>query len=422
MRISQPRVELFNHQSPYFRHRYLIWFPSRPSRLRRLGLDAAGGRDRFGQAGASRTPRPPAKPFPRAASPPRASAGSRTAGQVLLPSPPARRRRERSISTTCWSSRTLPRQGCARAARGRRPTGRVPACRGARRSAPGSAGPARRHVVRPARAAAGSERDRVDPVEEVLAERSRPRPAPQVFVRRRDEAEVHGDRPPAAHALDLARLERAQELRLDRQRQRADLVEKERPALGQLEPPGPRRDRRPVNAPFSWPKSSASASDFRQRRGVDGDERPGRRRGLPAWIACATSSLPVPLSPRISTVASLRRDLRDVAEEAAHRRRSVPTIRLEPAVGRAAWRSSRFSDEQPPPLERAAQDQQELGRVDRLLEEVERAERDRPERMLPLCLPRHHHDRRVGIACRAPRGAPAPPRPVRRAAAACRRG
>ena len=63
-----------------------------------------------------------------------------------------------------------------------------------------------------------------------------------------------------------------------------------------------RRSVAPVNAPFSWPNSSLS-------RSVDGSAaqctaRNGARdRGLAWWIACATNSLPVPVSPSISTVA-----------------------------------------------------------------------------------------------------------------------
>jgi hypothetical protein len=63
--------------------------------------------------------------------------------------------------------------------------------------------------------------------------------------------------------------------------------------------------RRPVNAPFSWPKSSdaissrGTAAQFALTKGraPRGDRR---------WIARATSSSPVPVSPVISTVESVR--------------------------------------------------------------------------------------------------------------------
>ena len=60
----------------------------------------------------------------------------------------------------------------------------------------------------------------------------------------------------------------------------------------------------PVNAPFSWPNSSlssssvGSAAQFTLTSGLF-------RRGERWWIARDTSSLPTPLSPRISTVTSL---------------------------------------------------------------------------------------------------------------------
>ncbi|RMH37879.1 MAG: hypothetical protein D6689_20465 [Deltaproteobacteria bacterium] len=59
----------------------------------------------------------------------------------------------------------------------------------------------------------------------------------------------------------------------------------------------------PVNAPFSWPNSSASSSDgdsAEQSNATNGRSARGPMR----WIVRAKSSLPVPLSPRISTVAS----------------------------------------------------------------------------------------------------------------------
>ncbi len=60
----------------------------------------------------------------------------------------------------------------------------------------------------------------------------------------------------------------------------------------------------PVNAPFSWPNNSLSSSvsvrapQWITTMGIN-------RRGLDEWIARATTSFPVPLSPVISTVASV---------------------------------------------------------------------------------------------------------------------
>ena len=60
----------------------------------------------------------------------------------------------------------------------------------------------------------------------------------------------------------------------------------------------------PVKAPLTWPNSSASsncsasAAQFTEMKGRS-------RRALCAWMERATISLPVPLSPSISTVTSL---------------------------------------------------------------------------------------------------------------------
>ncbi len=60
----------------------------------------------------------------------------------------------------------------------------------------------------------------------------------------------------------------------------------------------------PVNAPFSWPKSSLSTSS--RGSAAQFTFTSGRsRRGLRSWIARATSSLPVPVSPSTSTVLSV---------------------------------------------------------------------------------------------------------------------
>ena len=58
----------------------------------------------------------------------------------------------------------------------------------------------------------------------------------------------------------------------------------------------------PVNDPRTWPKSSDSSSvdgSAAQFTGTNGSAVHAEC----AWIARATSSLPVPLSPRMSTVA-----------------------------------------------------------------------------------------------------------------------
>ena len=79
------------------------------------------------------------------------------------------------------------------------------------------------------------DRNHVQPVVEVLAERPFLHQLAQVGVGRGDDAGVELDRPRLADALDLALLQRPQQLRLQRQRHQADFIDEERAAMRQLE-------------------------------------------------------------------------------------------------------------------------------------------------------------------------------------------
>ena len=61
----------------------------------------------------------------------------------------------------------------------------------------------------------------------------------------------------------------------------------------------------PVNAPRSWPKSSDSTSESGSAAQFTATNGP-RWRGPRVWIARATHSLPLPVSPVMSTVARER--------------------------------------------------------------------------------------------------------------------
>ena len=89
-----------------------------------------------------------------------------------------------------------------------------------------------------------------------------------------------------------------------------------------------RRSRASVKAPFSWPKSSLSISVAGIAAQFTDDEALVAR-GPRSWIARATSSLPVPLSPVISTFARDVRDALDRAEDGAHRL-ALPDQATEP--------------------------------------------------------------------------------------------
>ncbi len=130
-----------------------------------------------------------------------------------------------------------------------------------------------------------------------------PRRAKKVAVGRRHDAHVDLARPRAAHGLELALLQHAQELGLQVDGQLADLVEEDGAAVRQREAPVA-LPVAPVNAPLSWPKNSLSmrvggiAAQLTFTSGLS-------RRPLAACSARATSSLPVPVSPRMRTVVSV---------------------------------------------------------------------------------------------------------------------
>ena len=82
----------------------------------------------------------------------------------------------------------------------------------------------------------------------------------------------------------------------------ADPVEEHRAPAALSKTPA-RDAEAPVNAPFSWPNSSDSTSPSGIAAEFTATKGPSARRER-AWIARAATSLPVPLSPVISTVVS----------------------------------------------------------------------------------------------------------------------
>ncbi len=93
-------------------------------------------------------------------------------------------------------------------------------------------------------------REDIQPVEEVVAELARRDRPLEILVGGRDQADVGADRLGAAEPLELALLEHAQQLDLGGEVQVANLVEEQRAAVGELEPPF-LRAWAPVKAPFS---------------------------------------------------------------------------------------------------------------------------------------------------------------------------
>ena len=137
---------------------------------------------------------------------------------------------------------------------------------------------------------------------EVLAESAAAYRLLEVAMRRRDDADVASDRHVVADTLEYTLLQHAQELYLHRGAHVADLIEKQRAALGDLEAALAGGDRAGEGALLV-----AEELGLEELGGIAPQltATNGRlRRGLRSWMACAVTSLPVPDSPRIRTVES----------------------------------------------------------------------------------------------------------------------
>src|SRR5712671_2372951 len=95
----------------------------------------------------------------------------------------------------------------------------------------------------------------------------------EVAVRRDDDAGVDDDRSLAADAFELALLEEPQQLRLHGRRHVADFVEEQRAAVGLLELAEVARGR-PGERALLVAEQLRLDELGRDRRAVDGDERP----------------------------------------------------------------------------------------------------------------------------------------------------
>ena len=116
-------------------------------------------------------------------------------------------------------------------------------------------------------------REHVEAVVEIAAELLVGDHLREVAVGRRDQPDVDADGPGAAQALELLLLQHAQELRLQLERDVADLVEEQRAAIGQLEPADLLRDGAGEGA-LLVAEELALEQPRRNRGAVELDERP----------------------------------------------------------------------------------------------------------------------------------------------------
>ena len=124
----------------------------------------------------------------------------------------------------------------------------------------------------------------------------------EVAARRGEDAHVdaRSQRSPPTRRTSRA-LERAEELRLQRQIEIANLVDEQRAAVRLLEDAACAPRSAPVNAPRSWPKSSRLDEARRHGGAVEDDERALGARRRPRGAPRRATSLPVPVSPSMTT-------------------------------------------------------------------------------------------------------------------------
>jgi hypothetical protein len=145
--------------------------------------------------------------------------------------------------------------------------------------------------------------ERVDPEEEVLAELLGLDHLAEVAVGRAEDADVDPERVVLADAADLARLQEPEQLDLTLLSSSPTSSRKSVPPLATSKSPL-RLVSAPVNEPLAVAEELALDEVLGQGAAVDRDEGVARPRLL-SWRLRAISSLPVPVSPRIMTLASV---------------------------------------------------------------------------------------------------------------------
>src|SRR6266478_5202255 len=170
--------------------------------------------------------------------------------------------------------------------------------------------------------------DHVDPEVEILAEAALLDSRLEVAVGRRDQVDVEGHLLVGADGPHAARLERPQELRLEGERQVADLVEEERTPVRLHEEPPARRVRVGEGA-ARVPEELALEQRLRERDAVDGDEGTG----LPPSPLVEGARDELLSGPRLAGDQHGRAGVRDAVEELVHppHRGAGPEQRAEAA-------------------------------------------------------------------------------------------
>ncbi len=238
------------------------------------------------------------------------------------------------------------------------------------------------------------EREDRDAVVEVLAERAVLERLQRALVGGRDHPDVHRDLRLPPDPPEPSVLENPKELHLGGRAHLRDLVEEERPAVGELEAAGP-ASRGAGERALLVPEDLALEQGLRDRRAVHGDERSATAPGVVVDRArhqlLARSALTEHEDRRVG-----RCDLLDLAGDLLHRRRACDQAPEGAAVAELAPEPVDLAGALGP-VERPLQENLEAGGVERLGEVVEGAFLHRLDGALDRALAREHDDGDVGV-------------------------
>ena len=157
----------------------------------------------------------------------------------------------------------------------------------------------------------------------------------------------------------------------------------------------------PVNDPFSWPNSSLSSRVSGSAAQLMATNLPGRRLAEASWMARAICSLPVPVSPRISTVELVSATWLISSNTSCIRGLLLMHV-AERVPAADSCRRAATSSMQRPLAQRALDEQAQVLRVGRLGEEVVGPQAHGLDRLVHAPVPGGHDDRdrqRCGPGC-----------------------
>ena len=229
---------------------------------------------------------------------------------------------------------------------------------------------------------------------EILAVLTRGHGRAQVLVRRRDDADVDLERRGAADPLELLLLERTKNLRLQGEGQVADLVQKQRAMIRHLELAGLARVRAGERA-LLVAEQLGLEQGLGNRRAVD------RHEGSIGARAHGVQGTREQLFAGAALALEQHRHVGPRGAMERHQQLFEPGI-LADNLRRPAARGELFLQHQilaghAPHRQRALDDQQEMVRIDRLGEKVERALLDRRDRILNAAERGHDDHRQLRI-------------------------